>query len=74
MGMSQAMPLPDSADVQALRNQSWFHELERRVLEIWRQGEGDLTIEVRNSPTDPSGRKRRMVKMESGTTFRHSEK
>lgn len=72
--MSQAMTPPDNADVQALRNQSWFHELERRVLEIWHQGEGDLTIEVRNSPADVAGRKRRLVKMESGTTFRHSEK
>lgn len=72
--MSQAMPLPDNAEVHALRSQSWFHELEKRVLELWRQGEGDLTIEVRNSPTDASGRKRRMVKMASGTTFRYSEK
>lgn len=72
--MNQAMPPPDNADVQALRSQSWFHELERRVLEIWRQGEGDLTIEVRNSPSDAAGRKRKMVKMESGTTFRYSEK
>ena len=68
------MPIPESAEILALRTQPWFRELERRVLEIWRQGEGDLTVEVRNDSRDASGRKHRMVKMESGTAFRYSER
>jgi hypothetical protein len=61
-------------EIQALKREPWFRELEKRIWEIWRVGEGDLTIEIRNSPKDSSGRRCKTVKMGSGTVFRYSEK
>jgi hypothetical protein len=67
------MALRETADIQSLRCQPWFDELEKRILSIWLQGEGDLRIEIRNSRTDRFGRRLRSVKIEGGAIYRSEE-
>lgn len=58
---------------QVLRNLDWFKELERRILEMWSQGEGELKVEIRNSRQDRAGRRLRSVKIDGGSIFRSEE-
>lgn len=63
----------ETEEIGHMRSQPWFGELERRVLEIWIQGEGDLRVEIRNNRLDKLGRRLKSVKIEGGAIYRLEE-